>query len=329
MSNLLNKFTNLNRQKKLHSSRLEQVTRLQLYLNEFFDDEQHTRIKARCPLCANNLPVSFEKNNGKYSYCGACNLVYLKNPLSDETLRKFYANYPSNTANWHKNESKFYKTIYRQGINSIRNFLTVDSPKILDVGCSSGLFLDTFGEIYPNASLFGIEPNIIESQIASSKDISLLPHDISNLNPSDFDFVTLWDVLEHIPNPVKFLRTLKCCLKPEGILFIQVPSCDSISARILQEKCNMYDGIEHLTLFGVRGIHKALDLSGLVPVSCETVISDSFPIANHLNYDNPYYPACNDTDYQNSLNIITSFLDEKLILSQNLGYKIQVTCKLP
>jgi SAM-dependent methyltransferase len=47
-----------------------------------------------------------------------------------------------------------------------------------------------------------------------------------------FDVITLWDVLEHLPDPMKALRILWRWLKPEGLLLLNTPNLDSLDARV-------------------------------------------------------------------------------------------------
>ena len=46
------------------------------------------------------------------------------------------------------------------------------------------------------------------------------------------------------------------------MIFVQVPTCDSLAARVLREACNMFDGIEHLTLFSSHSLDIAFDQAG-------------------------------------------------------------------
>jgi SAM-dependent methyltransferase len=53
------------------------------------------------------------------------------------------------------------------------------------------------------------------------------------LPESSFDVVTLWDVLEHVTDPVQFVRLCTALLKPGGYLFANVPDLDSFQARVM------------------------------------------------------------------------------------------------
>ena len=59
----------------------------------------------------------------------------------------------------------------------------------------------------------------------------------------------MWDVFEHIKNPHSVLQTIRKKLNKSGLFFIQIPNVKALAPRILQEKCNMFDGMEHVNLY--------------------------------------------------------------------------------
>ena len=66
----------------------------------------------------------------------------------------------------------------------------------------------------------------------------------------------MWDVFEHIKDPHKILKEIKKKLVKNGLIFMQIPSSDSIAAKILREKCNMFDPIEHVNLYNLNSLRK-------------------------------------------------------------------------
>jgi 2-polyprenyl-3-methyl-5-hydroxy-6-metoxy-1,4-benzoquinol methylase len=108
--------------------------------------------------------------------------------------------------------------------------------RILDVGCASGLFLS----LAQNAGwhVVGLEPSEAlfqkaEVVLKGRGEVYRMTLEQADLPPATFDAVTLWDVLEHVADPLFFLRTCRCLLKPSGHLFINVPNLDSKEARWL------------------------------------------------------------------------------------------------
>ena len=134
----------------------------------------------------------------------------------------------------------------------------------------------------------------------------------------------MWDVLEHIDSPSSYIERLKSILNPGGIVFIQVPTSESLAARIMREKCNMFDGIEHLTLFSRKSLTRCFSNSGFEKLDAKSVIIDSYAIRNYLNYEiDPYLPS-NAHNHDFKINCI----DFDGIENNFLGYKIQACFKV-
>ena len=232
----------------------------------------------------------------------------------------FYAGYPTNTLEWHQNESEFYRRIYLKGLTSIQEVSA--GPRILDIGCSSGYFLSI--AIENGMEAYGVEPNKLEVEYARQNGAVVLASDVSDLDPGEsFDVITLWDVLEHIREPVGYIESLLSIVKPGGCIFVQVPSSDSLAARIMRGACNMFDGVEHLTLFSKRSLNLAFAKAGFELVRFQTVISEVHAIRNFLSYAQD--PYLSNVDHP----ILESFLDPYTIESLGLGYKIQAIYRSP
>lgn len=307
----------------LHQARKKQLDRSSQYINAFLAglNPETDYTKAACPTCncQRNEPL-FTKSIGEYAYCPKCDHIFLLNPLSPEKLIEFYANYPTSSLEWHQNESEFYRRIYQIGIelfDSHRN-----GRRLLDIGCSSGYFLSIAAQ--QGFEAFGIEPNAQEARYALNNGINLIGSTVDSLPASldPFDIITLWDVLEHIRQPVCYLSALRPLLNNDGLIFVQVPTSDSLAARIMRADCNMFDGIEHQTLFSSSSLDSAFEQAGFTRMAKNSVISEIHAITNYLSYqadpylDSPLSPFKSD------------FLSDNMLESSGLGYKIQAVYRL-
>ena len=107
-----------------------------------------------------------------------------------------------------------------------------------------------------------------------------------------FGAVTLLGVLEHLPVPMRFLEAVRTMLEPGGVLATLVPNADSLSARVLREKCNTFDGIEHINFWNPDTFTRTLDNAGFEIMNQETTISEIYTINCYLDFEDPY--ACAD-----------------------------------
>ena len=187
---------------------------------------------------------------------------------------------------------------------------------MLDIGCSGGYFLSIAAE--HGFSVNGVGPNVAESDYASKHGINILGSTISDLSERKrFDVITLWDVLEHIREPVSYLKRLKSHLNENSLVFVQIPSSDSLAARIMRGACNMFDGIEHLTLFSAHSLDVAFKKAGYTRLDSQSIISEMHVLQNFLDYEVDPYLA------NPEVRLETKFLSPEIIESSGFGYKIQ------
>lgn len=307
--------------KSLHESRKKMYDQANQYRYSFINtqsgliDDRYLE-KRDCPVCGtdDNREI-FKKNGGTYVACNKCEMVFLNPVFKDDELVRYYQHNNSNQAAAHNSETDFYNRIYTSGLNLICKYKA--QGKLLDIGCSSGLFLDVAKSRF---SPYGIELNKSELEIARAKGHYVWdkPIDMVAFKAEDkFDVVTLWDVFEHIKDGKTYLRNLKSNLQSDSIVFLQIPSSDSLAARIMRDKCNMFDGIEHVNLYSRKTIIKAADSSGYRILGMVSVIDELKPILNYLSYEDPYFGQFCGAGY-------IDFLTQDLILSKMLGYKLQV-----
>jgi SAM-dependent methyltransferase len=274
-----------------------------------------------CPVCLNNeTRFMFNKEGGTYVKCVSCNMVYLNPVFTDTELTTYYqTNHSVQSEIVESDEDDFYTTIYNQGLDTVlQKDHTLSS--ILDIGCSSGAFLDIASK--RGLKTLGIELNESEFRIAEKKSHEVYNDLLENINFKDkIDIVCLWDVFEHIKDGKACLNTIKNILSNNGRIFLQIPSSDSLAAKMLGVKCNMFDGVEHVNLYGVETISKMAKSCGLQVDSIGTVISEIGVMNNYLNYDDPYL------GYTQNQSSILGFIDEKSIHEKLLGYKLQVILK--
>jgi SAM-dependent methyltransferase len=302
----------------LHQARQKQLSASEKYIANFLAglDPVTDFILVDCPTCGSSgeNPL-FQYRHGIYVHCASCDHIYLRNQLSPTHLLDFYKGYPTSSLEWHAQEADFYREIYISGLQLLQPFAS--SGTLLDIGSSSGFFLSIAADY--GYDCCGIEPNQLERAHAEAQGLTIVGStidDIKNLGLK-YNIITLWDVLEHIQDPVCYLKSIKALLSPGGFLLLQVPTSDSLAARIMRQDCNMFDGLEHLTLFSSRSLDLAFSSAGYSRCSSTSVITDAYAIANYLGYQyEPYLPT-------GSPQMMPDVIDISTITSSGMGYKIQ------
>lgn len=274
-----------------------------------------------CPVCDSSHDLKlFDKEGGTYVKCRDCMMIYLNPVFNDDALTDYYErNHTIQSEIVESDTDNFYVNIYNRGLESIIE-TTTDRASILDIGCSSGAFLDLAKK--RGLQTYGLELNKAEYQIAKDKGHQVYNELLENVHYEEkLNAVSLWDVFEHIKDGEYYLNTIKKILSKNGIIFLQIPSSDALAAKILRERCNMFDGLEHVNLYGAETIRKLADKCHLEVVGMKTVISEIGVLNNYLNYEDPYLGNTTNKQY------IPNIIDEAKLHKELLGYKLQVILK--
>ncbi len=138
--------------------------------------------------------------------------------------------------------------------------------KILDVGCGDGRFL--WAHSPERWERHGVEfsSKTVELVQARMPEAGLIPGDIYStaLQVGVFDVITLWHVLEHLPEPRRVLRRLNALLRPGGWLFLSVPNFASIQACLFRQYWYAFDDVpRHLYHFSPASLIKLVSESKL------------------------------------------------------------------
>ncbi|SHF71705.1 Ubiquinone/menaquinone biosynthesis C-methylase UbiE [Salegentibacter echinorum] len=156
-------------------------------------------------------------------------------------------------------------------INSI-----AEGNKILDIGAGTGDFL--FSAKKQNWIVAGVEPNTQARKLALEKGIEL-QKDSANFKENSFDVISMWHVLEHVPNLDIQIEELNRLLKPGGIAVIAVPNFKSFDAAYYQEFWAAYDVPRHLWHFSQAGITKLFESYNFKKVETRPLIFDAFYVS--------------------------------------------------
>ena len=169
--------------------------------------------------------------------------------------------------------------------------------RVLDVGCGTGDFLKVCEQT--GWTIAGVEPNEKARQVALSKtNLKNCYGSIEELidsNPESFDVITLWHVLEHIPNLADFIAKIKAVLKPNGVLIIAVPNFKSGDAQHYGSSWAAYDVPRHLWHFSQNSMEQIFSEFDMKIMQTLPMIFDSFYVSllseKYLSGKQKYFSA--------------------------------------
>ena len=198
-----------------------------------------------------------------------------------ENLPKYYESddYISHTDGSRSLFEKVYQLIKRKAIRDKVSLITKLQPQkgmLLDIGAGTGDFLQEAQN--QNWKITGIEPNDKAKTIALSKGVSFA-ESLEALDNHSFDVITMWHVLEHVPDLEKQIQELKRLLKPNGTIIIAVPNYKSFDAQHYGKFWAAYDVPRHLWHFSKTSIAKLFERENMHLVKVLPMIFDSFYVS--------------------------------------------------
>jgi len=244
-----------------------------------------------CPTCGNSSFAAFlvckdylvSHKDFTIQQCEQCGFR-LTNPRPDASSIGAY--YKSDQYISHNDQSRgLINTAYRLVRNytlrsklNLINKLNGKEGKLLDVGCGTGAFLEICQT--NNWTVAGMEPDPDARTIAQTKlqiDIKTEISELAGTGP--FNIITLWHVLEHVPDLNQTISQLYNLLDQKGTLLIAVPNSASYDAEYFKEFWAAYDVPRHLYHFTPATIEPLFKKHGFNLGGTRPMVFDAFYIA--------------------------------------------------
>jgi len=195
--------------------------------------------------------------------CLSCGLLYTCPRPSDADI---LGNYREVADTGFLAERHGRELTYRRLLRGIDSVTGGKRGRLLDVGCAMGFF-----PVEARAAgweVEGIEPSKWAAEYATREfGVSVQVGSVAQakLEPSSFDAITVWDVVEHLVNPVEDFRKLAGALKPGGLLSFSTHSIASPAARLLGKRYPFLMSM-HITHFSSRTTRLLCEKAGLKQV---------------------------------------------------------------
>lgn len=194
------------------------------------------------------------------------------------------AYYPQETYRSHQDHKttmidKIYHLVKHYSLKKkvdLINTYAQDNKSLLDIGTGTGAFLLTAQS--KGWTVTGVEPNEHARTKALQKNLTI-SDSITNLATKRFDVITLWHVLEHLPDLGEALSQIYALLRPNGTLLIAVPNFKSHDAQYYGKYWAAYDTPRHLWHFSQKAIHKIFNNEGMYVCKTIPMYFDSFYVS--------------------------------------------------
>lgn len=228
----------------------------------------------------NVIDYSVSKETFELLHNEALDMLITHPQPSLEKLPSYYedANYISHTDGNKSLFEKMYQFVKGIALKNKLKLINSESLKgrILDIGAGVGDFLSVCKK--DGWETIGIEPSDKAKTIAKNKGVSFVEKS-SNLEDNSFDVITMWHVLEHVPDLENQIKELKRLIKPNGTVIIAVPNFKSFDAKYYGKFWAAYDVPIHLWHFSKTAIQKLFAKENLELVKVLPMKFDSFYVS--------------------------------------------------
>lgn len=155
--------------------------------------------------------------------------------------------------------------------------LLIEPGRLLDIGCSLGYFVEAAVARGWNASGVEISPDASAEARGFGLDVRTGILQDAGFPDGSFDCVTMWDVLEHVPDPVAHMLEVRRVLAPGGLVVIGTPDLGHPMRIIKRERWRHLKPAEHIFYFQGSCISRLFQRSGFKQVRPPVVGGRSFP----------------------------------------------------
>lgn len=218
----------------------------------------------KCPACGSDERKFFSGRNGYEIFrCLPCRTLYLGRLPEDLFSiydRKYFwgAENGFGYVNYDKDKGPM-KAVFEECLRSVENL--VSKGEMLDVGAATGYFLSIAKKRGWRVS--GVEIGSDAARAGQKKGLDIKTGTIAGLpGEKKFDAITMFDVIEHVPDPRTDLVKAKQLLKDKGALVIITPDSGSFYARLLGKHWHLIVPPEHVTLFNKKSLSDLLSETG-------------------------------------------------------------------
>ncbi|MGC1516249.1 MAG: class I SAM-dependent methyltransferase, partial [Maribacter sp.] len=213
-------------------------------------------------------------------YLDAHKEMLITHPQPNE-LEKYYNSdaYISHKDSSHNLIDKIYHYVKNYTLYKKEKLIRDHAPygkTLLDIGVGTGDFMQTTTN--RDWETTGVEPNAAARGKAQKKGMHVVP-DLNSVPVKHYDVITLWHVLEHVPDLKQSISKIDTLLSPEGTLIIAVPNYKSYDAQLYKSHWAAFDTPRHLWHFSQKSISLLFEQHNLSVVETVPMYFDAFYVS--------------------------------------------------
>lgn len=262
-----------------------------------------------CPLCSKssknfvaNYPGNFFDCKKLYQ-CKTCNLVFVSKLPNNDELDKYYSNglyydFDSNPFNKDIIEFSYNLALTRLNLIQKKTYILLDKCKTLDIGAGNGEFGSALKFKCKNATYNIVEPDFKVREKYDSNVVKKYS-DVLYVEEKDYDLIVLNQIIEHLSDPISFIKSIFELLKEGGIIYIDVPYED------FKFKSSV---VPHILFWSPKSLSYLLKKTGFKLIFCDTVGMKHEKAKRYFKNKNIFEKIIDPWLYANKLNTICELI---------------------
>lgn len=224
-----------------------------------------------CCLCGVPGEVVHRRPPFAVVRCPICALVFVSPRLTAPALQRLYDEPAYFEGGVYGDRTRWSPAMVLQRVWShgrLADLARLRPPpaSLLEIGSGYGLFLAAARDA--GYQVRGVELSHTGVQVARSElGLDVVEGQLADAPTDPVDVICFWDTLEHVPDPLQFLRQVRARLAPDGVIALSVPSVSSLPARALGSRWWTLKPEQHIWHFTPRTLALVAARAGLVITS--------------------------------------------------------------
>ena len=273
-------------------------------ISRFFSDRS-VFIGVPCPACGSkDRRPGLTKLGFDYVTCTRCRSLYASPRPSREQLALYYLKGESvqfwSTDFYRQTSEARREKIFRPRAHLIGE-LDSHSPGgvFADIGAGFGILLEEVDKLDRFAAVMGIEPSAALARDCRSKGFQIIEKSVEEVRPDELraDFLTAFEVMEHVFDPLTFLSAAASLLKPGGQILFTTLTVSGFDIQVLWEASKSVHPPHHLNLLSVEGMEQLVERAGLRLVDLSTPGQLDVDIVANMQAEVPGLPLPRFVEY--------------------------------
>lgn len=277
-----------------------------------------------CPLCRQRQGQQYLRLNDYVLYeCQNCSLVSPNidfDKLGEAEVYDDEAYIKDTTREILETYEYRKKTLAPERLNYILEKipdLTKDNIKLLDVGCGPGYFLSYLKD--QEISYKGLELADWLVKTCLERGLNVEPADLAAEPTASYNIIALFDVLEHLKDPISLFKTLNDKLTMSGYVLAYTPNIHSLAYYLMKEQQNTLYPYQHLCFFDPKSLEFLAQATGFQVYSIDYYGLDVMDYFCYKQHEDNF-------DYLEKLRVFIQVM-QAVIDKQNLSNHMRVIFK--